>query len=89
MPEYVGAELGDERRSKRLVGIARRLQSKPCAAFPEATQSSAEPEGFCRFVNNPEIAAGGMLAPHHAATLERAEQAGIATVVGRNGGGRT
>ena len=81
VPEYAGADLGDERRSKRLVGIARRLQSKPRAAFPEAMQSSAELEGFYRFVNNPEIGAEDILAPHHAATLARAERAGTILVV--------
>jgi hypothetical protein len=44
-------------------------------------QSSAELEGFYRFVNNPEIAAGDILAPHHAASLERAEQAKTVLVV--------
>jgi hypothetical protein len=81
VPEYVGAELGDERRSRRLVGIARRLQSKPRAPIPEAMQSSAELEGFYRFVNNPEIDTDDILAPHHAATLERAERAGTVLVV--------
>jgi hypothetical protein len=75
MPEYAGADLGDERRSKRLVGIVRRLQNKPRASFPEAMQSSAELEGFYRFVNNPGVDPREILEPHRTATLERATRA--------------
>ena len=81
VPEYVGADLGDERRSKRLVGIVRRLQKKPRAPFPEAMQSSAELEGFYRFVNNPGVDPREILEPHRAATLERATRAKTVLVV--------
>jgi hypothetical protein len=42
---------GCERRTRRLHAMARRLQDDPRTAFPRSLQSTAELEGFYRFVN--------------------------------------
>ena len=81
VPEYEGAVLGDERRTKRLKAIARRLQDDPRTAFPNSLQSTAELEAFYRLVNSKAFTVGDMLEPHRQRTLERASRAGVALVV--------
>src|SRR4051812_11570006 len=81
VPEYEGAALGDERRTKRLESIAKRLQDDPRTAFPNSLQSTAELEAFYRLVNSNAFAARDMLGPHRQRTLERASKTGVALVV--------
>jgi hypothetical protein len=81
VPEYSGAALGDERRTRRLQAIARRLEDDPRTAFPNSLQSTAELEGFYRLVNNLAFGARDILEPHRQRTLERASKAGAVLVV--------
>jgi hypothetical protein len=81
VPEYEGAVLGDERRTRRLQAIARRLQDDPRTAFPSSLQSTAELEGFYRFVNSDAFEACDILEPHRQRTAERAAGAGTIVVV--------
>ena len=70
--EYAGAELGDERRNKRLEGIARRLEADPRSPFPHALHSTAELDAFD---------AQDILEPHRNVSFERASRAGTVLVV--------
>lgn len=81
VPEYGGAQLGDERRSRRLLAIARRLEAEPRTSFPGAMQSTAELEAFYRFINRRQFSPDQIVAPHQRMTLERAEEAGTVLVV--------
>lgn len=81
VPEYAGAFLGDERRTRRVLAIVRRLESDPRTAFPNSLHSTAELEGFYRLVNNRSFEARDMLEPHRQRTLERASKAGAVLVV--------
>ena len=74
--EFAGADLGDGRRSKRLKTISGLLEREPQKGFPRAMGSDAALEGLYRFINNDAFSAADILAPHIAATLERAAQAG-------------
>lgn len=79
--EYAGAVLGDERRTKRLLRIAQRLEDDSRTAFPSALHSTAELEALYRFVNSKAFEARDVHEPHRQLTLERAERAGKVLVV--------
>jgi len=70
--DFKDAELGDARRTARLVRVVEAIAEDPGSGFPGALGSSAELEGFYRFVNNEAFEAAAVLAPHRAATLARA-----------------
>ena len=70
--EFAGAELGDERRTRRLGRIAARLAQGPDRSVPEATETDAELEGCYRFLNNERVTAEDVLMPHQRRTVERA-----------------
>jgi transposase-like protein/DDE family transposase len=73
--EFAGAQLGDERRSDRLVCVARALDREPAKGFPRALGSDAALEAFYRFINNDGFSADDIVAPHIAATARRAAEA--------------
>jgi Transposase DNA-binding/Transposase DDE domain len=70
--EFAGAELGDARRARRLGRIAARIAEGPGRSVPEATETDAELEGCYRFLNNEQVSAEAVLAPHQRRTVERA-----------------
>lgn len=70
MEEFGSADLGDARRSRRLVELARRLSKSPQCSFPQAP-TDAELKAAYRFFDNPAIDTDGILAPHIGRTLER------------------
>ena len=69
--EYVGAEFGDARLTRRLVGLATALGHEPAASFPVASDSDAEREGTYRFLGNVRVTPEQITAPHMRATVER------------------
>ena len=79
--EFRGADLGDRRRSARLTSIAETLEEQPARGFPRLLGSDAALEAFYRFINNPGFGAEDIVAPHIAATAERAEEAGVVVAV--------
>src|SRR6516162_3694202 len=85
-PERIGdelgrAELGDVRLSRRLSLLGERAMGTPEAGFPQMVASDAELEGIYRFLSNEKVTAEGILAPHVAATKERAVSEGTVWVV--------
>jgi hypothetical protein len=70
--EYANAQLGDRRRVERAKAIAESLHKQPADGFPRALGSSAELEGFYRFINSDDFSASDIVAPHIAATFRRA-----------------
>lgn len=81
VPEFANAKLGDERRGKRLVRVAGRVERNPRVSFPQAMRTPGELEGFYRLMNNDGFTPSQMLEPHRKATLDRANQAGTVLVV--------
>jgi hypothetical protein len=69
--EFASADLGDLRRERRLLAIARRLAARPATPFPRALATEADLEGFYRFVRNEEVTCEALLKPHVTATVGR------------------
>jgi IS4 transposase len=69
--EYSGARLGDPRRSARLQKIVAAVTRKPDAGFPKLMTTSAELEGFYRFLCNEQVSVDAIPQPHIDATLAR------------------
>lgn len=79
--EFEGAELGDERRTQRLLRVARRVAEGADRSVPEATMTDAELEGCYRLVNNEHVEPEAVLGPHQRRTVERAAAHGEVLVV--------
>jgi len=76
--EFAGAELGDKRRTQRLLEVATALDRNPSLSFPKAMGDDASLEGTYRLLGNPEVNASQISEPHYRATQERvASQATI------------
>src|SRR6478735_9533433 len=76
-----GVDLGDKRLDFRAGQIVRRLAAKPAVGFPQALATSAELEGFYRFLGNGKVSAAAILKPHAEATVERIIEHGTALAV--------
>jgi hypothetical protein len=61
--------------------MAATLEEQPARGFPRLLGSDAALEAFYRFINNPGFGPGEIVAPHIAATAERAEEAGVVVAV--------
>jgi hypothetical protein len=70
--EFSGAELGDPRRTRRLLSIVRRIEQSPSATFPRAMSSTSELEALYRFTTNMKFSADSILKPHFSASIDRA-----------------
>lgn len=73
--DFENADLGDARRTERLVRVVESIAEEPGIGFPQALGSRAELEAFYRFINNDSFDAGAVFDPHRRAALARAEQA--------------
>src|SRR5260370_29275179 len=63
--ETVGtAELGDLRRTERLVKMATAIAENPSASLPESMRNWAYTLGAYRFLDNPEITHQQIMEPH-------------------------
>ena len=62
--EFADAELGDERRTKRLVALANVLGQHPTAALPEACGDGGMRNAAYRFFDHDAIDAQDMLQSH-------------------------
>ena len=69
--EFADADLGDLRRTQRLVQLAHALAQRPGAALPEACGSGAMLKAAYRFFANDDIAPDDMLQSHIEATYSR------------------
>jgi hypothetical protein len=68
--EFGKADLGDARRTKRLVALARRMGKSPHCSFPQSL-SPAELKAAYRFFDNDEVDTDGILTTHIGQTLSR------------------
>jgi transposase-like protein/DDE family transposase len=75
--EFAGADFGDPRLTRRLMRIADAAAAAPSAGFPEMTGSDGELEGVYRFLRNGRVTPQKVLAPHIAATQQRAAGATV------------
>jgi hypothetical protein len=79
--EFHGADLGDARRTDRLLRIVDAIARQPDKSFPQLAAGEAELEALYRLLNNPAVSLDRVLLPHRRRTAERAEQAGEVVVV--------
>src|SRR4051794_39879167 len=79
--EFVGADLGDERRMKRLLSVVEALGAAPDRTLPEIARDDAELEAIYRLLNNDAVEPGEILAPHFKATGRRATECGRTLVL--------
>src|SRR5713101_1307223 len=79
--EFADAELGDVRRTKRLVELAGVLAQHPTAALPEACGDDAMLKAAYRFFDNDAIEPPDVLQSHIEATYHRLEQVPLVLAV--------
>jgi hypothetical protein len=69
--EFADADLGDARRTQRLVDLAETLGQRPTASLPEACGDAATLKAAYRFFDNDDIPAEAILTSHGQATDTR------------------
>ncbi len=79
--EFADAELGDLRRTQRLVELAHVLAQRPGAALPEACGNGAMLKAAYRFFTNDAIVPDDMLQSHIEATYSRLNAAPLVLAV--------
>jgi hypothetical protein len=72
--EFGVADLGDVRRTRRLIQIARALGAQPSASLPQAMQNGAALKAAYRFFDNPNADEQAMLVSHLQSTCQRIKQ---------------
>ena len=71
---FASAELGDPRRTDRLVQIAAALAEEPAASLPAVMRSVSETMAAYRFLNTPEISHEQIMQPHWSQTRQLAAE---------------
>lgn len=79
--EFAEADLGDLRRTQRLVELAHTLAQNPKASLPEACGSAAMLKGAYRFFENDDIAPDDIVQSHVEATSHRQDQVPLVLAV--------
>jgi hypothetical protein len=74
--EFGFAQLGDQRRNKRLVNIAEHLAASPGGTLPQAFTDWAELKAAYRFFSQRDVSFEGVLAPHVERTCQACRQPG-------------
>ena len=69
--EFSAAELGDKRRTARLVELAQQLGERPEVSLPQALEHTAALKAAYRFFDNADIAHESVLAPHVLSSIGR------------------
>jgi hypothetical protein len=79
--EFGAAELGDGRRTARLVDLATRFGERPSESLPEASEDGAQLKAAYRFFSNQEIKPAAILASHVRSTTARIEAEALVLAV--------
>src|SRR5437899_1180633 len=69
--EFGGVDLGDKRRTDRLLEVVTRLAQRPAASLPAACSDLAALKGTYRLLENGAVEPAALLSGHVAATWER------------------
>jgi len=73
--EFADVDLGDPRRTQRVLKMVAALARHPDQSLPEALGTSTALEGAYRLLNNEQVDCDDLLAGHRDQTIDRAEQA--------------
>jgi len=79
--ELGGAELGDQRLTRRLCTLARDVYGQPQASLPQACGTRAKTKAAYRLLDHPRAQIQTLLQSHYEATAERVAQQPVALVV--------
>lgn len=79
--ELGGADLGDQRRTARLVQLVSALGERPGASLPQATENRASLKAAYRFFDNEEIESEAILEEHVRSTYRRIGQTPLVLAV--------
>ncbi len=77
LDDFSGSNFGDKRLGRRLLQIVAGLAPNPAASLPDAAKNDVELEGTYRFLGNEKVTPERILAPHYAATVDRARAVGL------------
>ena len=75
--EFKNADLGDKRRTERLIDMAETFAQNPQASFPEACRDNAQLKAAYRFFDNEQISAEAILDSHTDATISRLSEEAV------------
>ena len=70
--EFAELQLGDPRRTRRLISIMVSVSNQPTASIPQACGSWAQTKAAYRFFDNPSVDPDAILAAHSQKTAQRA-----------------
>lgn len=79
--DFAHADLGDERRTSRLLRLAEAFAKQPSAPFPQQLASSAEQEALYRFLNNELVDPDAIVAAHAEQTVRRCAEIGTVLAI--------
>lgn len=71
---FAKAELGDQRRTKRLVKLVDQMTTRPGGSLPQKLRHPADLQSFYRLMACDQVTHETILAPHRAATIEQFQQ---------------
>jgi Transposase DNA-binding/Transposase Tn5 dimerisation domain/Transposase DDE domain len=79
---FGAAELGDPRRTDRLVKVAAALGENPSVSLPRSMRNWADTQGAYRFLNNEAVNHEQIMMPHWIQTRSEAEQRSQVLLIG-------
>lgn len=79
--EFGKAELGDKRRTERLIQLAKAIGAKPEASLPQAMEGQAALKAAYRFFDNPAVESQDMLGSHILAAYRRMKEVSLVLAV--------
>ena len=71
---FAHAQLGDKRRSKRLVKLVDQMCQRPGGTLPQKFRSPADRQAFYRLMRQDDVTHEAILSAHRQATLKQIEQ---------------
>ena len=79
---FGAAELGDPRRTDRLVKVAAALGENPSVSLPRSMRNWADTQGAYRFLGNEAVSHEQIMMPHWIQTRSEAEQRSQVLLIG-------
>jgi hypothetical protein len=78
---FAGCDLGDARRTRRLVAVAERLAAEPGGSLPAALAAPARLKAGYRLLHTEAVTVEALTAPHRAQTRQAASGPGVTLLI--------